>query len=92
MMMTRLLRLSLLGAVALLMFAAPTAVWATDHKPAACADHTPHKVRFVKVAPGVELEVLDWGGTGKAMVLLTGRATTRTSTISSRSSSPITFM
>ena len=41
-------------------------------KPAACADHTPHKVRFVKVAPGVELEVLDWGGTGKAMVLLTG--------------------
>ena len=27
---------------------------------------------MVKVAPGVELEVLDWGGTGKAMVLLTG--------------------
>ena len=72
MMMTRLLRLSLLGVAALLMLAAPTAVWATDHKPAACADHTPHKVRFVKVAPGVELEVLDWGGTGKAMVLLTG--------------------
>ena len=34
--------------------------------------HTPHEMRFVKVAPGVELEVLDWGGTGKAMVLLTG--------------------
>ena len=34
--------------------------------------HTPHKIRMVKVAPGVELEVLDWGGTGKAMVLLTG--------------------
>ena len=72
MMMTRLLRLSLLGVAALLMLAAPTAVWATDHKPAACADHTPHKVRFVKVAPGVELEVLDWGGKGKAMVLLAG--------------------
>lgn len=72
MMMTRLLQLSLLGVAALLMLAAPTAVWATDHKPAACADNTPHKVRFVKVAPGVELEVLDWGGTGKAMVLLTG--------------------
>ena len=33
---------------------------------------TPHKIRLVKVAPGVELEVLDWGGKGKAMVLLTG--------------------
>ena len=70
--MMRLLRLSLLGAAALLTFAAPTVVRATDHKPAACEDHTPHKIRFVKVAPGVELEVLDWGGSGKAMVLLTG--------------------
>ena len=65
-------RLSGLGAAALLTFGAPTAVRATDHKPAACEDHTPHKIRMVKVAPGVELEVLDWGGTGKAMVLLTG--------------------
>ena len=62
----------LLRAVALLAFGAPTAAWATDHKPAACEDHTPHKIRIVKVAPGVELEVVDWGGTGKAMVLLTG--------------------
>ena len=71
--MMRLLRLSSLGAAALLTLAAPTAVWATDHKPAACEDRTPHKIRMVKVAPGVELEVLDWGGKGKAMVLLTGR-------------------
>ena len=35
-------------------------------------DNTPHKVHFVKVAPGVELEVLDWGGKGNAMVLLAG--------------------
>jgi pimeloyl-ACP methyl ester carboxylesterase len=42
-------------------------------KPAACEDNTPHKVRFVTVAPGVRLEVLDWGGSGEAMVLLTGR-------------------
>ena len=62
----------LLGAVALLTFGAPTAVLATDHKPAVCEDHAPHKARMVKVAPGVELEVLDWGGKGKAMVLLTG--------------------
>ena len=65
-------RLAILGAVALLAFAVPTAARALDFKPAACADNTPHKIRFVKVAPGVELEVLDWGGTGKAMVLLTG--------------------
>jgi pimeloyl-ACP methyl ester carboxylesterase len=29
-------------------------------------------VRFVKVAPHVNLEVLDWGGSGEVMVLLTG--------------------
>jgi pimeloyl-ACP methyl ester carboxylesterase len=42
-------------------------------KPAACEDTTPHKVLFVTVAPGVELEVLDWGGSGEVMALLTGR-------------------
>jgi pimeloyl-ACP methyl ester carboxylesterase len=36
------------------------------------ADTTPHKVRFVEVEPGVKLEVLDWGGSGAVMVLLTG--------------------
>ena len=29
-------------------------------------------MRFVDVAPGVTLEVLDWGGTGRDVVLLTG--------------------
>jgi hypothetical protein len=53
------LRLPLLGAVALLTFAAPVASWASDHKPAACKDDTPHEIRMVKVAPGVELEVLE---------------------------------
>ena len=43
-------------------------------QPAACRDTTPHKVTFVKVEPGVRLEVLDWGGahTPHTMVLLTG--------------------
>jgi pimeloyl-ACP methyl ester carboxylesterase len=41
-------------------------------KPAACVDATPHTIRFVTVAPGVELEVIDWGGAGATMVLLTG--------------------
>ena len=62
----------LLVAMALLALGAPAAAWATDHKPAVCEDHTPHKVRFVKVAPGVQLEVLDFGGSGDPMVLLTG--------------------
>jgi pimeloyl-ACP methyl ester carboxylesterase len=43
-------------------------------RPAACRDTTPHHVTFVKVEPGVRLEVLDWGGADKprTMVLLTG--------------------
>src|SRR5215213_3321587 len=66
------LPLFLLGAVALLAVGAPTTARAWDHKPAACKDDTPHETRMVKVAPGVELEVLEWGGTGQTMVLLTG--------------------
>ena len=38
----------------------------------AWTDPSPHQVRFVDVAPGVTLEVLDWGGTGRDVVLLTG--------------------
>ena len=35
-------------------------------------DTSGHKVSFVTVDTGVQLEVLDWGGTGKTLVLLTG--------------------
>jgi pimeloyl-ACP methyl ester carboxylesterase len=35
-------------------------------------DTSEHKVSFVTVEPGVELEVLDWGGPGETLVLLTG--------------------
>src|SRR5262252_5979596 len=35
-------------------------------------DPSPHKVQFVSVEPNVKLEVLDWGGSGQAIVLLTG--------------------
>lgn len=66
------LRLSALAATALLALGVPTTARATDHKPAGCEDRTPHDVRRVRVAPGVELEVLDWGGSGKAMVMLSG--------------------
>ena len=66
------LQLVLFATLALLAFGTPSAAWAADYKPAVCEDHTPHKVRFVKVAPGVQLEVLDFGGSGDPMVLLTG--------------------
>ena len=35
-------------------------------------DSSPHTVRFVSVENGVKLEVLDWGGTGRPLVLLAG--------------------
>src|SRR5262244_2930449 len=35
-------------------------------------DPSPHAVRFVSVGDGVPLEVLDWGGSGRAVVLLAG--------------------
>ena len=35
-------------------------------------DPSPHKVQFVTVDKDVKLEVLDWGGTGRPVVLLTG--------------------
>jgi non-heme chloroperoxidase len=34
------------------------------------------KVQFVEAEPGVELEVLDWGGTGRAVVLIEGLGST----------------
>ncbi len=35
-------------------------------------DTSRHKISFVTVEQGVQLEVLDWGGTGQTLVLLTG--------------------
>ena len=61
------LRLFLLCVTTLLALVVSTASRATDFKPAACADSTPHKVRMVTVAPGVQLQVIDWGGSGQAM-------------------------
>jgi pimeloyl-ACP methyl ester carboxylesterase len=39
-------------------------------------DPSHHKVQFVKVEENVQLEVLDWGGTGRPIVLLAGRGFT----------------
>jgi len=44
--------------------------------PTAWRDPSRHTVRFITVEPGVRLEVLDWGGKGRPVVLLTGSGNT----------------
>ena len=44
--------------------------------PSPAKDRSPHSVQFVSVDDGVRLEVLDWGGGGKAIVLLAGGGAT----------------
>jgi len=39
-------------------------------------DSSPHKVQFITVDNGVKLEVLDWGGTGRPLVMLAGLGNT----------------
>jgi non-heme chloroperoxidase len=40
------------------------------------ADSSPHKVQMVAVEPGVQLEVLDWGGSGRPLIFLAGNGDT----------------
>ena len=40
------------------------------------SDTSPHQVRMVAVHKGVTLEVLDWGGTGRAVIFLAGMGDT----------------
>ena len=35
-------------------------------------DPSKHQIRFVTVEPGVNLELLDWGGSGRSIILLAG--------------------
>ena len=58
-----------------LLAAALLAAAVTPLHPQAAAtwkDPSPHAVQFVPLGDDVRLEVLDWGGTGKAIVLLAG--------------------
>jgi non-heme chloroperoxidase len=66
------MRARVVASMAVAMLAAGSAVSAQPPAPPAWADPSPHQIRFVDVAPGVRLEVLDWGGTGRDVVLLTG--------------------
>src|SRR5262245_20809652 len=49
---------------------------AVPDTPVAWQDPSPHRVQHVSVEEGVQLEVLDWGGTGRAVVLLAGSGNT----------------
>src|SRR5689334_10710942 len=39
-------------------------------------DPSPHKARFVAVEANVQVEVLEWGGSGRPLVLLAGAGNT----------------
>jgi non-heme chloroperoxidase len=49
---------------------------ASAQGPAAWRDPSPHSVQFVTVDNDVKLEVLDWGGSGRPLVLLAGLGAT----------------
>lgn len=59
----RLLCVACLALLRLPLGAQPPAVW---------RDPSPHKVRFVTVDKNVRLEVLDWGGSGRPLIFLSG--------------------
>jgi non-heme chloroperoxidase len=61
-----------LSAVCLLAMALPVVRAGNAHEPTPWHDPATHRVQFVKVEEGVQLEVLDWGGTGRPLVLLAG--------------------
>ncbi len=62
-------RIAALGAA----FALCSCTRAPHPRPATTwTDPSPHGVSFVTVAPGVRLEVLDWGGNGSPLVFLSG--------------------
>ena len=46
-------------------------LWVTAYA-LAQTDSSPHKIQMVTVEPGVQLEVLDWGGSGTPLIFLAG--------------------
>jgi non-heme chloroperoxidase len=65
-----------MGAWALVCFAGATCAAQNSaiagNQPAPWRDPSPHAVQFITVDKDVKLEVLDWGGTGRPVVLLAG--------------------
>ena len=61
---------------AALLLAAAAACAAPSLSPAPFADTAAHRASRIAAAPGVRIEVLDWGGTGPALVFLAGGSNT----------------
>jgi len=61
-----------IGTVSLLLLACSRSGGSGKESAAGWTDPSPHRVSFVSVAPGVRLEVLDWGGSGPPLVFLSG--------------------
>ncbi len=60
-----------------LVLAAPLVpLWSLAQPADTGTDASPHTVQSIDVGDGVELEVLDWGGSGRALVLLAGLGNT----------------
>ncbi len=55
--------------LACLLVTVATPAWS---QPAEWRDESSHKITLVEVEDGVRLEVLDWGGSGRALLLLAG--------------------
>lgn len=68
------MRVRLLLAI-LILFQQTAAALVNAQAPSAWQDPTRHRVQFITVEDGVQLEVLDWGGTGRPVVLLGGYLT-----------------
>jgi non-heme chloroperoxidase len=69
------LRLSLIAplfVVLLLLLLLASPIAASTQESAEWHDPSPHRTTLVTVEDGVQLEVLDWGGSGRAIVLLAG--------------------
>lgn len=60
------MRFTIVWVIAMVLFSA------ADLPAQPSSDITVHSIQFVAVEPGVKLEVLDWGGTGRPMIFLAG--------------------
>lgn len=66
-------RIAILGTVCIgLLVVAVHAQQAPPNASPESEDHSPHTVQLVAVDTDVKLEVLDWGGTGRPVILLAG--------------------
>src|SRR5579863_3387518 len=60
------------GVLALILLLVSPSVRLSAQDPTPWHDPSAHKVQFVTVEDNVNLEVLDWGGSGRPLILLAG--------------------